>query len=575
MYTLDEFEADRRRDALRIRSLARRMDNASDMRMAMATALSEHPVVSYVKGLPVESPSYPAILYLKQSSDARRSTPSGNDVESRGTGNGVETQGTGNDIEPQGTGNSVREGYVIPGEEFLREREIVNDPSYQGRGLYESVSLSNVINGSSDIIIKTGKEAEQFRKEHGIEACDLEYITWVMPGHDIDRPKERGCSFIRSSSGNGLVYTACPHDKEHHIKAKKKHCWSLRCPMCMNDTALKRAVSIERQLLTFSRLKEKQGVDVGDIGHWVVSPPQEFAKSMMQTSDEFDLLSKYIGDSLIVHGASAGVTVFHPWRQQDDMWKLSPHFHSLCYGHIDTTRFRKDNPGWVIKKVHPRERIRSIRQSVAYLMTHMGIGVSEVDPDDVDWEEKVLNHFIPGITSKDAKYSDKDFEDSLLGKGRMVGDCRDIDWLQFTEEELQKELRIRLWGGVSRNNIRNVGLFRQYKLRVCTECGELLRTYDGHDDTSGELVRYIADNRIMAFRQDAIFVSTLFAKYKSRLRDADMTVIELVRMIPQAVSTLELDLPKNDDIVLDGPFDRPDEYYLRRQRIAFGPDAEA
>ena len=56
---------------------------------------------------------------------------------------------------------------------------------------------------------------------------------------------------------------------------------------------------------------------------------------------------------------------------------------------------------------------------------------------------------------------------------------------------------------------------------------------------------------------------------------ADMTVIELVRMIPQAVSTLELDLPKNDDIVLDGPFDRPDEYYLRRQRIAFGPDAEA
>ena len=539
MYTLDEFEADRRRDALRIRSLARSMEKASDMQAAMANALSEHPVVSYVKGLPIESPRYPAILYLKQSSNARRSSQSGRDAD-------------------QGRYQEGHQGID------------------QERQLFESVSFRNIVKGTTeDIIIKTGKEAESFRKRHGLQASDLEYITWVMPGHDLDRPKDRGCTFIRSSSGDGIVYTACPTDKEHHIKAKKKHCWSLRCPVCMNDTALKRAVAIERQLLTFSRLKEKQGVDVGDIGHWVVSPPQEFAKSMMQTAGEFDLMSKYIGDSLIAHGASAGVTVFHPWRQQEDMWKLSPHFHSLCYGHIDTTRFRKDNPGWIIKKVHPRERIRSIRQSVAYLMTHMGIGVSEVDPDDVDWEEKVLNHFIPGISSKDADFSDRDFEDGFEGKGRMVGDCDDIDWMRFTMEELWKELRIRYWGGVSRNNIRNVGLFRQYKLRVCTECGELLRTYDGNDDSTGELVRYIVDNRIMAFRRDAVLVSTLFAKYKSRLREADMTVIDLVRMIPQAVSTLELDLPRNDDIVLDGPFDRPDEYYLRRQRIAFGPDTEA
>lgn len=97
---------------------------------------------------------------------------------------------------------------------------------------------------------------------------------------------------------------------------------------------------------------QKQGRDPGDIGHWVVSPPQVLVKSMMQTKEEFDNLYKFVIDNLQCYGALAGVTIFHPWRQgSDDQWHLSPHFHSLLYGRIDTDRFRKDNPGWVIKKV--------------------------------------------------------------------------------------------------------------------------------------------------------------------------------------------------------------------------------
>ena len=497
MYTFDDFEADRRRDECRLRRLDREMDNRISRSMAINTALSEHPVVRYVKELPVESTLYPAIEYLRQSNDEERSIVSNNQ--------GMTVQETG-----------------------FQEND----------GLIE----------------------------------DRDYITWCMPGHDLERPLDKGCGFIRSKSGD-IVFTACPSDHEHHIKGKRIHCWSLRCPQCMNDTALKGAHEIEKNLLSFATLKRKQNDDQGDIGHWVVSPPQDFAKMMVQTRAEFDWLSKYVGDSMFNHGATAGVTIFHPWRQQEDMWKFSPHFHLLCYGRIDTTSFREENPGWIIKKVHPREKIRSIHHTAAYLMTHMGLGMSERDASECDLSMKLLNHFVPGLVSgKDSRFSDKDIEDMCNGKGRMVGDLSDIDWFEWVKEELYKETRIRYWGGVARNNIQVVEIVRQYKIRVCKECGTLLRTYDGFDDTQGQYVRYICDIKVRAFARDMDIVRTIFLQYKERLRSARMDMTELAAMIPYAVSAIEFTEP-NDDLIMDGPFEEPDSYFLRRQRMAFGEES--
>ncbi len=165
-----------------------------------------------------------------------------------------------------------------------------------------------------------------------------------MPAHDLRRPEDKKCGFIRSTSGS-IVYTMCPDHPEHYLKGKRRHCWSLHCPSCMNDTALKHGVKIERQLLVYQKLCEKQGVDVGRIGHWVISPPQELAKCMMQTYEDFDILQRYVDDTILDLGGKAGVTVFHPWRQKEDFWELSPHFHVLCYGHLHTKRFLKENPG--------------------------------------------------------------------------------------------------------------------------------------------------------------------------------------------------------------------------------------
>jgi len=59
------------------------------------------------------------------------------------------------------------------------------------------------------------------------------------------------------------------------------------------------------------------------------------------------------------------------------------------------------------------------------------------------------------------------------------------------------KLRARQWGGIAKNRIRLIGCDRQNKIRVCNECGEIIRTYEGDDDSTGSYVRYIQDNPVM------------------------------------------------------------------------------
>jgi hypothetical protein len=394
------------------------------------------------------------------------------------------------------------------------------------------------------------------------------YIQWCMPGHDQERPREKGCGFIRASDGS-TVFTACPEDYEHHIKAKKKHCWSLRCPVCMNDTALKKGIAVERQLLTYAKLSEKEGIRVGNIGHWVISPPQEFMKDAMQSFGPYDKVCRYIEYELSICGATAGYTVFHPWRQRDDRWELSPHFHTLLYGYINTKKFLKDNPGWIIKKVHARQRIRSIRHTVAYLMTHMGLGTVVNEPEDIDWDLYVMDHFEP-IISPTGKYTEKDYNDLSEGRGRMCGDCSDIDWVEWTKDRLTRDLRVRYWGGASYKNIVRIDNYRQYKMRVCEECGAYLRTYDGFSDSKGDYVRYIQDNAIYSFARNRLRAKEFFVRYKDRFREGSFTKADLAAQLPIAVCTLELDVPRNNDPVMEGPFDEPDSFFENRQKKAFG-----
>jgi hypothetical protein len=348
----------------------------------------------------------------------------------------------------------------------------------------------------------------------GSDGCRKGLITWCPPGHDQERPKRKGCGFIRekgSVGDEGIRFTACSSDTEHYIKGRRTHCWSLHCPSCMNDTALRMGSRVEEQLGAYRILMEKRGADPGRLGHWVVSPPQDMAKAAVQTIDGYNRLRRQIEERLQDVGAKAGCLVFHPWRQGEDLWAFSPHFHSILFGFLDTDRFRAENPGWVIKKVHASEEVESVGQTAAYLMTHMGLGVVERDPSDVDYDLRFLCHMLPGLgddskgseeDGRDFRFTDQDVSDEIEGKGRMVGDLSDMDWLDFAMRPLSYPLRMTYFGMASQRSIRTVDVEREYRTRVCRECGRPLNVYGGLCDHEGEPARFLFENTIRAFCPD-------------------------------------------------------------------------
>ncbi len=64
-------------------------------------------------------------------------------------------------------------------------------------------------------------------------------------------------------------------------------------------------------------------------------------------------------------------------------------------------------------------------------------------------------------------------------------------------------------------------------------------------------------------------MKTVYLRFKDDLRAEGMTLSDFSSLTPFTVSTLELGLPSGCDLVMDGPFQEPDEYFLKRQREAF------
>ncbi len=68
-------------------------------------------------------------------------------------------------------------------------------------------------------------------------------------------------------------------------------------------------------------------------------------------------------------------------------------------------------------------------------------------------------------------------------------------------------------------------------------------------------------------------MKTVYLRFKDDLKAEGMTLSDFSTLTPFAVSTLELGLPSGRDLVMDGPFEEPDEYFLKRQREAFQDDS--
>ncbi|MDO5853586.1 MAG: hypothetical protein Q4Q62_06005 [Thermoplasmata archaeon] len=370
------------------------------------------------------------------------------------------------------------------------------------------------------------------------EGCQTpkQYVEWGLPMRDEVLPERMGCGFKWQSPAE-MRFTACGSDRSHYLKAARIHCWRLACANCGNDVALRRGAQVETRILAYADLEKRGGRKVPQLKHWVISPPQEWTIEVMRDVDRFALLVQWVQLVMIDAGFLGGAMVFHPWRLQDEEWVLGPHFHVIGYGYVDNRRIYRKY-GCVVKQVHPGEKIRSVRQTIAYLLTHAGLGYSERPEDEINWDLSVLSHFIPGLMSgDDSSFSDTDWFEAGEGRGRMVGDLSEFDWVQWTMRRYTKTFNaVRTFGVVARKHIRVFDVYREDRVRLCPECGAELMIYDGFDDRDPKPSRYIHDSPIMVLAEEYDMVHAAWKHWKADLQENGVRVLDFALRL-EACST--------------------------------------
>ena len=140
--------------------------------------------------------------------------------------------------------------------------------------------------------------------------------------------------------------------------------------------------------------------------------------------------------------------------------------------------------------------------------------------EDVNYIEKLFNYLLPGNSDdgyrkdngvnglygaakgKDFRFTDEDYADAVMGKGKMVGDLSGIDWFEFTVKPLSYRICYQYFGELSNRNLRSVAVEEYMKESVCDICGMPINRYSGLCDECGQPSVRRIENRIRAFHDD-------------------------------------------------------------------------
>ena len=506
MYQADLYE-DFGPDAEYIKQLEINVSNCELEGLAMERALASHPITQYVRDLPFENLSlYPAI--------------------------------------------SKEYGYFFKVEPFKPKRSRRIDFTKSWR---KSICTENT---KESMYRKNEYEMDYLTERLGSDNSEIPYIQWTLPARDTDLSKRLGCGQPITENGK-MIFTACSVNKEDYIKLMYKHCWRLSCVNCMNSSAIKKGVEAEGRILSRKDLDLRKIGACDEPAHWVISPPQDWALVMMQLPYTFRKMYEMMIIGCKDHGLYAGAVVFHPWRLNDEQarkrdsaleegWRAGPHFHVVGYGFVDTEGFRREFKGWTLKKLHPNEKIRSVRQTMAYLLTH--VGLCSYMRSDIDFEEAVYDLLIPS-KRRDIAPEEEDLEWSELGiyteefelLSTSSNDPEKHPWdaISLFERWVRNTLRgtfntVRYFGELSYNKISTVGEYKETHCRTCPTCGASMKLLEGIDDICSRPAEYFHRSKIRT--EDKEYVLQLWNKHRSRLEAEGYTILDFAMNIPQCTT---------------------------------------
>ena len=534
---------------------------------------------------------------------------------------------------------------VIPvGKDKLTVEDFDQDSKYL-RALEDAAYIAE-IEGLAELTALASHPITKFVKDRPFEGCfrinpaisdkyqyfeDIPYIAWTPPLHDHEIPKRLGCGVIQTK-GKPLVMTACSRDMSDYAKAIGNHCWTLGCVNCGNAAALRRGAESESRLLSLYDINSRKDGSAEFPRHWVLSPPQILSKEAMQLPETYDALFKYAVQMLKYHGIHSGAVVFHPWRKKkdDSSWYLAPHFHVVSYGWANSKEIWenyaiRDNNGniitsWILEEIHHGEKIRSVRQTIAYLLTHCGLcsyprhenrnvrknkrmhsipivdildvlidykgvsKISEIDASDVSEID-----FVPLTIKELNTYSESFFKD-VKGFNSIYWDIdidivdliEAMDDLEFTDESyirdehlvsrvdfesiIKRRLKgyyhnVRWFGDLSTNNVRVFDVYKDKRVRECPVCGTALKIYNGVHDCNPVSAEYTHKSKIRTISDDYDAVVQLYADHKDSLDQSGLTKMDFALAVP-ACST-----PESAGLSKHRPSMSSDEIVVRKMNL--------
>jgi len=322
----------------------------------------------------------------------------------------------------------------------------------------------------------------------------------------------------------------------------------------MNPSALKKSVQIETKVVAPVDIhRRKTGHEVF-MKHWAVSPPQSWLKSIVQRADHYQLLFDDLIFLLKHYGLDGGCVLFHPWSLSADRsaWNFHPHFHVVGHGYLDNMRLRSDLAGidamhnlwfddgkeesWVIKQIHPDDKMRSIRYTFAYILTHAGLGKFGYDNDwELDADDLIIPAELAG-NKKTVKLESKHVHDASRSDEQLWRENYSaFDWIQWTKERCSADLPVyRYFGSSLRTRV--LGIYSDRRVRSCPVCGKDLIRKSSISSPGFVPAEYVHKSKIRVLRSDFDEVSTYWNANQEAFSLQGLSVMEFAMNVPHCSS---------------------------------------
>lgn len=200
---------------------------------------------------------------------------------------------------------------------------------------------------------------------------------------------------------------------ENHPEESKfivNRCFDPQCPFCYESWIGREIRTSKNILLEAKQLYSEKGLNLGEIKHIIVSPPQAPAIEQIETIGGIRTLRADCREFLTKIGALGGLIVFHAYKVKEPFKKtfgiykkdggkgglwdwimandllneavyLAPHFHSLLYGFLKDSDLVVDDfynnkrtnrfNGWIYKNKEPDvDGFRDIAATISYQLNH-------------------------------------------------------------------------------------------------------------------------------------------------------------------------------------------------------------